>query len=66
MIMRLNGLPAMRGRMDLIDKARIDYQEGRFYATLLVLITAIAGFVNDLEPAHRRGLHAREAGELTA
>jgi hypothetical protein len=66
MIRRLNGLPAMRARMDLIEKARIDYQEGRFYATVLVLITVMDGFVNDLEPARRRGLHTREADELAA
>jgi hypothetical protein len=66
MIMRLNGLSAMRSRMDLIDKARIDYQEGRFYATVLVLITVMDGFVNDLEPARRRGLHPREADDLAA
>jgi hypothetical protein len=66
MIMRLNGLPAMRSRMDLIEKARIDYQEGRFYATVLVLITVMDGFVNDLEPARRRGLHARDADDLAA
>src|SRR5215216_6721000 len=64
MIRRLNGLPAMRARMDLIEKARIDYQEGRFYATVLVLITVMDGFVNDVEPARRRGLHAREADDL--
>jgi len=66
MIRRLNGLPAMRTRMDLIEKARIDYQEGRFYATVLVLITVMDGFVNDLDPARRRGLHAREADDLAA
>ena len=66
MIRRLNGLPAMRARMDLIEKARIDYQEGLFYATVLVLITVMDGFVNDLEPARRRGLHAREADDLAA
>jgi hypothetical protein len=66
MIMRLNGLSAMRSRMGLIDKARIDYQEGRFYSTVLLLITVMDGFVNDLEPARRRGLHTREAAELAA
>lgn len=66
MIRRLNGLPAMRNRMDLIEKARIDYEEDRFYATVLVLITVMDGFVNDLEPARRRGLHTREADDLAA
>jgi hypothetical protein len=66
MIRRLSGLPAMRNRMELIEKARIDYQEDRFYATVLVLITVMDGFVNDLEPARRRGLHAREADDLAA
>lgn len=66
MIRRLNRLPAMRRRMDLIEKAQIDYEEDRFYATVLVLITVMDGFVNDVQPERRRGLHARDADDLAA
>ena len=66
MIMRLNGLPAMRTRLDLINRAQVDNDNDRFYATVLVLITVMDGFVNDIDPARRRGLHTREPDELAA
>lgn len=66
MIMPLNRFPAMQSRTHLIEKARIDYQEGRFYSTVLVLLTVMDGFVNDLDTHRRRGLHARDADELHA
>lgn len=66
MIMGLRRFPEMRSRMDLIEKARIDYGAGRFYATVLVLLTVMDGFVNDLQPEQRRGLHTRDAEELSA
>jgi hypothetical protein len=66
MITALHRFPAMRARMDLIDRARIDHREGRFYAAILVLLTVMDGFVNDLDAQQRRGLHAREADELNA
>lgn len=66
MIMRLNRFSAMQSRMHLIEKARVDYQEGRFYSTVLVLLTVMDGFVNELDAQPRRGLHARNADELQA
>jgi hypothetical protein len=66
MIGRLRGLPAMRPRLDLIQRAEADYREGRFYAVVLVLIAVMDGFVNDLDRGHRQGLHAREAADLAA
>jgi hypothetical protein len=66
MVMRLNGLDDMRSRRHLIDHALNDYREGRFYAVVLVLLTVMDGFVNDVEPSVRRGLHAREANEMDA
>lgn len=66
MVRRLHGLPAMRRRMPLLLNALDDYQAGRYYATTLVLIAVMDGFVNDLDPANRRGLHARDASELAA
>lgn len=56
----------MQPRMDLIRKAQTDYQHGRYYAVVLVLIAVMDGFVNDLDPASRRGLHNREAAEMAA
>jgi hypothetical protein len=56
----------MPSRMNLIEKAAQDYREDRFYACVLVLLTVMDGFVNDLDPGHRRGLHTREADELAA
>jgi hypothetical protein len=64
MIRALTRFPQLRARMDLIDRAAEDYREGRHYSTVLVLLTVMDGFVNDLEPAQRRGLHAREANEM--
>lgn len=65
LINRLNGLPAMRIRRQLIDKALLDYREGRYYATVLVLLTVMDGFVNDMDN-QRVGLHAREPEDLIA
>lgn len=66
MVGRLNRFPTLRSRMNLIEKARLDYEAGRFYATTLVLLTVMDGFVNDLEPARRRGLHTRQPDDMTA
>jgi len=63
---RLQRFPAMRPRMPLTYKAMDDYQARRYYAATLVLIAVMDGFVNDLDPANRRGLHARDASELAA
>jgi hypothetical protein len=57
---------AMRERRDLIDRARTDYIEGRCYSTVLVLLAVMDGFVNDLDPARRRGLHTRTPDEMQA
>jgi hypothetical protein len=66
MTMGLRKFPEMQVRMDLVEKAAQDYREDRFYASALVLLTVMDGFVNDLDPSHRRGLHTREADELAA
>lgn len=65
-IQLLTRFPAMRPRMALLHKARVDYLERRYYAVVLVLIAVMDGFVNDLDPDNRRGLHAREEAELAA
>lgn len=66
MIMRLNGIAPMRPRIELIEKAYADYQAGRYYAVVLVLISVMDGFVNEVEPNQRRGLHTREPEEMNA
>jgi hypothetical protein len=66
MTMSLRRFPAMRDRIELVDKAVRDYRDDRFYACVLVLLTVMDGFVNDLDPARRRGLHTREPDELAA
>lgn len=66
MIVPLARFDALQIRMPLIERAADDYHAGRFYSTVLVLLTVMDGFVNDLDPQRRRGLHAREADELQA
>ena len=63
MTRRLVGQTHLRSRMHLIERALADYQAGRFYATTLVLLTVMDGFVNDVEN-RRKGLHARAADEM--
>ncbi|MGW6640031.1 hypothetical protein [Streptomyces cyaneofuscatus] len=65
MLLPLRKLPAMRRRLDLVDKARQDYFDGRFYSTVHVLLSVMDGFVNEFETV-RRGLHARTPEELHA
>ncbi|MGN0034242.1 MAG: hypothetical protein ACI364_00735, partial [Coriobacteriales bacterium] len=64
MITRLNRFPDMRPRIPLLEKAERDYLEGRYYSSVLVTVSMMDGFVNDAFKAERKGLHAREAGEL--
>lgn len=64
MIVRLNRFPDMRPRIPLLEKAERDYLEGRYYSSVLVTVSMMDGFVNDAFKAERKGLHAREAGEL--
>ena len=65
-IRQLQRFPQLQSRMALIERAQKDYEEGRFYSTVLVLLPVMDGFVNDLEPENRRGLHTRGSDEMTA
>ncbi|SEF11114.1 hypothetical protein SAMN04489740_4069 [Arthrobacter alpinus] len=65
-LLRLHRFEAMRPRMELLQKALADYEAGRYYSTVLVLLSVMDGFVNDLETSARQGLHAREAQDLVA
>jgi hypothetical protein len=66
MIGQLNRFDALRMREALIEKAEADYRAGRFYSVTLVLLSVMDGFVNDVQPERRRGLHARDSEELAA
>lgn len=63
---RLGHHSAMRPRLPLVQRALHDYGERRFYSCVLVLLSVMDGFVNDFEPARRKGLHARESEDMSA
>jgi hypothetical protein len=65
LIRMLRRFPEMRVRMHLIEHARTDYLEGRYYATILALLPTMDGFVNALDSQHR-GLHTRSEDEMHA
>lgn len=65
-VRRLRRFPELVDRMNLIEHAQSDFQAGRYYATVQVLLSVMDGFVNDIEPDRRRGLHARQADQLLA
>ncbi|MDN5742353.1 MAG: hypothetical protein L0J68_02660 [Micrococcaceae bacterium] len=66
LVRRLNVHPDLRARMHLLRSALEDYQAQRYYAVVHVLLSVMDGFVNDLNPACRKGLHAREPQEMDA
>ena len=66
LVRRLNALPGLRARMHLLWLTLEDYEAERYYAVVQVLLSVMDGFVNDLHPSNRRGLHAREPGEMDA
>lgn len=63
-LMRLNRFQDLRPRMELLKSAGQDYIEGRYYSTVLVLISVMDGFVNDVDKQHRKGLHSRTPEDL--
>lgn len=63
---RLHRFDAMRARIPLLQKALLDYEGGRYYSTILVLLSVMDGFVNDLDTANRQGLHARHGEDIVA
>lgn len=63
LVMPFMRFPEMRARQHLVDFARRDFEEKRYYAVVLNLLTVMDGFVNDVQTV-RRGLHAREPEEL--
>lgn len=64
LVRRLHWHEALRARMPLLQFALDDFHSGRYYAVVQTLLSVMDGFVNDLDPANRKGLHAREPDEL--
>lgn len=62
----LRRFDAMRPRIPLLQKALTDYEEGRYYSAVFVLLSVMDGFVNDLDTAARQGLHARSEEDMVA
>lgn len=65
-VQQLFGVADLKPRQPLLFKALRDYQEDRFYACVLVLVTVMDGYVNDVDKSTRRGLHTRTEQEMQA
>lgn len=66
LLRRLQRFVEMRPRIHLLQKALLDYEAHRYYSTVLVILSVVDGFVNDIDKAQRRGLHARSQDEMVA
>ncbi|MGY0498972.1 hypothetical protein ACWZHB_10800 [Nocardia sp. FBN12] len=66
MTLRAGKHKAIRPRQHLINFALTDYEAGRYYAVVHVLMSVMDGFVNDVDTKLRKGLHAREESEVDA
>ena len=58
-LQRMAGVAAFRPRMELAEKALIDYREERYHACVPVVLALLDGFVNELQEK-RRGFFAEE------
>lgn len=65
-LMQLRGVPGLRERHHQIERAREDYEAGRFDSCAMTLIAVMDGFVNDFQAGERKGLSAREAEDMLA
>lgn len=66
LVQRLGRFEEMRVRSPLIERAEGDFHAGRYYSTVQLLLSVMDGFVNDIQRANRRGLHARDPDEMVA
>lgn len=64
--LRLRAHNGLRQRFRQIDRAHEHYLAGQYDSCVLQLIAVMDGFVNDFEPAERKGLHSRDPDEMTA
>ncbi|MHA6247499.1 hypothetical protein ACXYMU_06155 [Pontibacter sp. CAU 1760] len=61
-ITALQGIKEFKPRMELLEKAFLDYKERRYYACIPIVLMMIDGFVNDIE---QKGFFA-EGTDLSA
>lgn len=66
MLRRLNKYPDMRPRLPLLEKAADDFVACRYYSSVLVVVSMVDGFVNDVNKSQRKGLHARMPEEMAS
>jgi hypothetical protein len=64
--MLLRSHEGLRKRLHLIERAREHYDADQFDSCVLQLIAIMDGFVNDVEPEARKGLHARNPDDMAA
>jgi len=64
--LRLRAHDGLRQRHHQIDRAHEHYRAGQFDSCVLQLIAVMDGFVNDFEPAERKGLHSRHPDDMAA
>jgi len=62
-LMRAKAIPELRPYRQLLDYAWRDFQEHRYYATVLSLLTVLDGFVAAVSD-NRRGLHSLDEQKL--
>lgn len=65
-MLQLRNVPGLRERHHQLERAREDYNAGRFDSCAMTLITVMDGFVNDFEADQRKGLAARDPDDMVA
>ncbi len=65
-ITRLTHHEGFQRRMHLILQAKDNYLARRYADTARGLIEVMDGFVNDLDPGHQQGMHAKNPDEMVA
>lgn len=63
-LLTMYGVTAFHSRMELANKALIDYEEGRYHACVPVVLALLDGMVNEIHGKQRglrRGFSSREA-----
>lgn len=65
-VTRLGYQPLLRQRAHQIRRAYEHFLDDQFDSCVLHLLAVMDGYVSDLDPGNRRGLHARAADEVIA
>jgi hypothetical protein len=58
--------PELRVQSPLTERAKTEFLSGRYNTCVLLLLSVMDGFVNDVDASRRRGLHARDPEEMVA